>query len=112
MILEGKTAVIYGAAGEIGRATAKAFAREGAAVFLGGRTLETLNSVKDEISRAGGFANASKVDALDPGSVSKHLDMVLASKGKLDVSYNLISTSVGIGSELIQLSPEQFADKA
>ena len=34
MLLEGKTAVIYGGAGSIGSAAAKAFAREGAHVYL------------------------------------------------------------------------------
>src|SRR5215472_14533103 len=99
MLLDGKTAVIYGAAGEIGRVTAKAFAREGAAVFLAGRTMQTLNAVADEISKEGGYVQASQVDALDAQSVQKHLDTVLEIKGKLDVSYNLISTSVGIGSQ-------------
>ncbi|HEY6282692.1 MAG TPA: SDR family oxidoreductase [Nitrososphaerales archaeon] len=112
MILEGKTAVIYGAAGEIGRVTAKAFAREGAAVFLAGRTLATLNAVADEISKSGGYAQASQVDAFDSQAVSKHLDMVLASRGNLDISYNLISTSVGIGSQLTQMTPERFTETA
>ena len=38
MLLEGKVAVIYGAGGSIGGAVARAFAREGARVFLAGRT--------------------------------------------------------------------------
>ena len=39
MLLEGKNAVIYGGAGRVGRAGARAFAGEGARVFLAGRTL-------------------------------------------------------------------------
>jgi len=111
-LLEGKTAVIYGAAGEIGRVTARTFAREGAAVFLAGRTAETLKAVADGITKEGGFAQVSQVDALDPQAVSKHLDMVIASKGKLDISYNLISTSVGIGSKLTDLTAERFSETA
>src|SRR5260221_12978007 len=38
MLLEQKTAVIYGAGGAIGSAVARAFAREGARVYLAGRT--------------------------------------------------------------------------
>jgi NAD(P)-dependent dehydrogenase (short-subunit alcohol dehydrogenase family) len=38
MLLEQKTAVIYGAGGAIGGAVARAFAREGARVYLAGRT--------------------------------------------------------------------------
>jgi 3-oxoacyl-[acyl-carrier protein] reductase len=39
MLLEDKNAVVYGAGGAIGGAVAQAFAREGAKVFLTGRTL-------------------------------------------------------------------------
>ena len=49
MLLTGKNAVIYGGGGSIGGAVARAFAREGANVFLAGRTLETLKAVGDEI---------------------------------------------------------------
>jgi 3-oxoacyl-[acyl-carrier protein] reductase len=38
MLLENKNAVIYGSGGSIGGAVAKMFAREGARVFLAGRT--------------------------------------------------------------------------
>ena len=44
MLLENKNAVIYGAAGTVGAAVARAFAREGARVFLTGRNLYALNS--------------------------------------------------------------------
>ena len=67
--LEGKTAVVYGAAGAIGSATAKAFAREGAFVFLAGRTLKSLKSVEAQIRESGGFAQSGVVDALDERSV-------------------------------------------
>jgi NAD(P)-dependent dehydrogenase (short-subunit alcohol dehydrogenase family) len=107
-LLEGKTAVIYGAAGIIGRATAKAFAHEGAMVFLAGRTLETTQSLADEIKSSGGLAEASKVDALDPAAVEEHLKGIVAREGKLDVSYNLIATGVAMGSQLTQLSLEKF----
>jgi NADP-dependent 3-hydroxy acid dehydrogenase YdfG len=45
MLLEGKNAVIYGAGGAIGSAVGRAFAREGATVFLAGRTLTRLEEV-------------------------------------------------------------------
>jgi 3-oxoacyl-[acyl-carrier protein] reductase len=43
VLLENKTAVIYGAGGSMGGAVARAFAREGATVFLAGRTPATLD---------------------------------------------------------------------
>jgi len=43
MLLKGKNAIIYGGGGSIGGAVACAFAREGAKVFLVGRTREPLD---------------------------------------------------------------------
>jgi NAD(P)-dependent dehydrogenase (short-subunit alcohol dehydrogenase family) len=45
MLLEDKNAIIYGGGGSIGGAVARAFAREGARVFLVGRTLEGLGEL-------------------------------------------------------------------
>ena len=50
MLLANKNAVVYGAGGAIGGAVARAFAREGAKVFLVGRTRATLDAVAEEIS--------------------------------------------------------------
>jgi 3-oxoacyl-[acyl-carrier protein] reductase len=111
-LLDGKAAVIYGAAGGVGTAVAKAFAREGARVFLTGRTENSLNPVAQEISRTGGNADVSKVDALSPEAVETHLSRVVAKAGKLDISFNLIGTGVAIGSKLTDLSDERFADAA
>src|SRR5260370_16221382 len=111
-LLDGKVAVIYGAAGGVGTAVAKAFAREGATVFLAGRTENTLNPIAREISNAGGTADVSKVDALSSESVEKHLQKVVTKPGKLDVSFNLIGTSVAMGSKLTELSDQRFADAA
>ena len=69
MLLEDKNAVIYGAGGSIGRAVARAFAREGAKVYLAGRTLESLEEVAQEIRSAGGVAETAQVDALDKQTV-------------------------------------------
>jgi short-subunit dehydrogenase len=59
MLLEGKTAVIYGGGGSIGGAVARAFAREGASVFLAGRTEARLEQVAEDIRAAGGRAAAA-----------------------------------------------------
>ena len=53
MMLKDKVAVIYGAAGAVGSTAAHAFAREGASVFLTGRSTSKLNKVAQEISSAG-----------------------------------------------------------
>jgi NADP-dependent 3-hydroxy acid dehydrogenase YdfG len=49
VLLENKNAVIYGGRAKVGGAVARAFAREGAKIFLTGRTLESLEEVAEEI---------------------------------------------------------------
>jgi NAD(P)-dependent dehydrogenase (short-subunit alcohol dehydrogenase family) len=90
MLLESKNAVIYGAGGAVGGAVARAFAREGARVFLTGRRLSTVNVVAEQISAEGGAAEADQVDALDEQGVEKHIAAVLEKTGKIDVSFNAI----------------------
>ena len=68
VLLDDKAAVIYGAGGSIGGAVARAFAREGARVFLAGRTPAKLDTVADEIRSTGGSAETDVVDALDEPS--------------------------------------------
>jgi NADP-dependent 3-hydroxy acid dehydrogenase YdfG len=65
MMLKNKVAVIYGAGGDIGGAVARAFAREGAKLFLTGRKLAAVKSVAKDIVAAGGSAETAEVDALD-----------------------------------------------
>ena len=59
MLLQGKNAVIYGGGGSIGAGVARVFGREGARVFLAGRTLANLESVADDIRSAGGAPRSS-----------------------------------------------------
>ena len=64
MLLNGKTAIIFGASGAIGGAVAKAFAREGARVFLSGRNAAPVEAVANDIVASGGVAETATVDAL------------------------------------------------
>jgi 3-oxoacyl-[acyl-carrier protein] reductase len=50
MLLAGRNAIIYGAGGAIGGGVARAFAAEGARVFLAGRTRSHLATVASEIT--------------------------------------------------------------
>ena len=65
MMLKDKVAVVYGAGGSIGGAVARAFADEGARVFLTGRYGATVLAVAKDIAAAGGSAEAAEGDALD-----------------------------------------------
>jgi 3-oxoacyl-[acyl-carrier protein] reductase len=101
MTLDGKVAVVYGAAGPIGRAIATAFARAGATVHLAGRTRETLDAVAAEI---GDRAQVATVDALDEAAVDAHADAVVAASGRIDISCNVITIENKQGTPLLDMT--------
>jgi NAD(P)-dependent dehydrogenase (short-subunit alcohol dehydrogenase family) len=111
MMLKGKVAVIYGAGGAIGGAVAHAFAREGAKLFLTGRSLAPVVAVAREVVSAGGSAAAAEVDALDERAVDQHLQSVIDTAGRLDISFNAVGipdTNI-LGVPLVELDVEQFS---
>jgi 3-oxoacyl-[acyl-carrier protein] reductase len=108
VLLEGKSAVIYGGGGSIGGATARAFAREGARVFLAGRTRAALEEVAEAIRAAGGAAETAEVDALDEGAVDRHADEVAAAAGGIDISFNVIAHPYTHGVPLAEMSVDDF----
>ena len=108
MLLENKNAVIYGAGGSIGGAVARAFAREGARVFLAGRTRATLEAVADEIRAAEGAAETAEVDALDENAVDEHADAVAAEAGGIDISFNVITHPHTHGIALAEMDVDDF----
>lgn len=103
-LLEGKTAVIYGAGGAIGGAVARAFAREGAHVHLAGRTPASLEVVARDIGSAGGRASVAVVDALDAEAVEAHAVAV----GDIDIAFNAISVGDVQGTPLVDMSVDDF----
>jgi len=110
MILKNKNAVIYGAGGAIGGAVARAFAREGAKVFLTGHALDPLKIVAEEITAHGGQVEVDVVDATDEHDVENHFRQMLKKADQIDISFNAISTpQTGVqGIPLLELSPEAF----
>ena len=110
-MLNGKVAVIYGAGGAIGGAVARAFAREGARLFLTGRYLAPVVAVAREVVSAGGSAEAAEVDALDEQAVDQHLQSVIDTAGRLDISFNAVGVPDAniVGVPLVELDVEQFS---
>jgi NAD(P)-dependent dehydrogenase (short-subunit alcohol dehydrogenase family) len=103
MLLEKKNAIVYGAGGAIGSAVAREFAREGAQVFLAGRTRASLEQVAADIAAAGGSAHVEVLDALDGPSVDAHVRSVVEQAGSLDVSINLITRGDVQGTPLVDM---------
>ena len=87
--LKNKVAVIYGSGG-VGSAVAKEFAKEGAHVYLAGRTSSKLEAIANEMAAEGGIIETEKVDALIEAQVEKHLNEVEQKAGKIDISFNAI----------------------
>ncbi len=111
MMLKDKVAVIYGAGGNVGRAVACAFAREGAKLFLSGRNLRKVEVVAADIVARGGIAEAAQVDALDEEAVEKYVGAVAEKAGAIDISFSAIGISSALPKKppLLELPAEQFA---
>jgi NAD(P)-dependent dehydrogenase (short-subunit alcohol dehydrogenase family) len=111
MLLEDKVAVIYGAGGAVGGAVARAFAGEGAKLFLTGRQLAPVEAVAKEIVSAGGSAGAAAVDALDEQAVDGHLQSVIDRAGRVDISFNAVGIPDAniVGVPLVELDVGQFS---
>jgi NAD(P)-dependent dehydrogenase (short-subunit alcohol dehydrogenase family) len=107
-LLEGRTAIIYGGGGGIGGGVARTFAREGARVFLAGRTRDKLDTVAKDITAAGGSAQVAVVDALDERAVDEHVRAVAAEAGSVDVSFNLVTRGDVQGTPLVEMTTDDL----
>ena len=86
LLLEGRSTFITGGGSGIGRATALAFAAEGARVAVA--DLKGADAVAAEISTAGGDAYAITLDVTDEAAVNAAVDGVVARWGRLDAAFN------------------------
>lgn len=108
MVLEGKTAIVYGGGGAIGGAVSRAFARQGARVFLTGRSRAPLEQVAAEIRAGGGVAETAQLDALDPAAVAEHAASVVRTAGRLDISFNAVDLDEVQNVPLVEMRLEDF----
>jgi NAD(P)-dependent dehydrogenase (short-subunit alcohol dehydrogenase family) len=109
MELEGKTALIFGAGGQVGTQVAKAFAREGARLFLSGPRTQSIERLAAELRSGGARAEVAAVDATDDDAVSRHVDAVAQAAGRIDIVFNAMGVR---GDEVVapstEVSREQF----
>lgn len=108
MLLEGRTALVYGASGAVGGEVAKAFAREGARVVLAARKAPGLEAIAEDIRGAGGRAEIAPVDATDKAEVEAHLLSVARVAGPVKVMFNAIDWGDTQGATLTEMEFERF----
>ena len=87
-MLEGKSALITGGGGGIGRATALIFAREGARVAISDFVAETAAETVALINAAGGQAMSVNAEVTDAAQVAAMIKTVVAAYGRLDCAFN------------------------
>ena len=112
MLLKDKNAVIYGGGGAVGGVVARAFAREGARVFLAGRTLAKLEQVGADISAAGGAAEVALLDAMDDHAVDLHADAIAAEAGCIDIALNALGIAHVQGTPFAELSSRTICTRS
>ena len=87
-LLDGKSALITGGGGGIGRAASLAFAREGARVAVADAAEAAAQETVALINKAGGQAMTLTGDVTDAGAVEAMVKSVVAAYGRLDCAFN------------------------
>lgn len=105
--MQGRVALVAGASKGIGAATAEAFARAGAAVVLGARNADALQSVVARIESHGGRAIGVRTDVADVDSMRNLVDQALATYGRLDAAFNN-ATDGPLPAPLADIDPDEF----
>ena len=104
--LNGKVAVITGAASGMGRATALRFAKEGAAVVVADLNSQAGEATIAEIAAGGGRAVFQHTDVASDAALKALIDRAVSEYGRLDITYN----NAGIGGATGRLEDTTAAD--
>lgn len=106
--LQGKVAVITGAASGIGRASSALFAREGAVVVMADLKREAGEAAAAEIVKAGGRAEFVTTDVAKEEDVRALVDGAAARHGRLDVMYNNAGGATGRDGKVTEMPLDEF----
>src|SRR5436190_18752837 len=103
---EGKVALVTGGGSGIGRATALAFAREGAQVVIGNRNVQRGEETVSMIRKAGGTASFQRTDVLVASEIQALVNYAVTTYGRLDLAFN----NAGIEGDVAPLSEQTEAN--
>ena len=98
--------IITGASGGVGRATARAFAREGAYVGLLARGQDGLEGARRDVEKLGGRALVVPTDVADADAVERAAEMVERELGPIDIWIN--NAMVSVFSPVKEMRPEEY----
>lgn len=85
---DGKVALVTGGGVGIGKATALAFAREGAQVVIGNRNVERGDEVVKSIQESGGDASFLRTDVESEEDIKALVEHAVATYGRIDMAFN------------------------
>jgi len=105
-LLQGKSAIVTGGGGGIGRATALAFAREGARVAVSDSAADAAQETVAQVNAAGGQAMSIACDVADPAQVAAMIRSVVSAYGRLDCAFN----NAGIAPYQVNASGKKTAE--
>jgi len=106
MTLNGAIALVTGAGRGIGKTIALTLGRQGATVVLSARTARDLESVQQEIVKAGGSAVAIQADLTNDSDIDRLFEETATRFGRLDVLVN--NAGIGVFAPVRELSIADF----
>lgn len=112
MLLESKNVLVHAATGHVGSQVALRFAKEGARVWVAGRSAAKLGALQEVIVSAGGRAETIELDALDVGSIDRGTAAVVGAAGRLDAVFNAIAVGgpSGVIAPAVDMAPDTFLE--